>query len=86
MNRLMTGFERVNIRVSYSDVDIDVDSDAGYTLDLSARYGDIDVDRDSLSPRNISSASSTDKVTGTKAGTGRGTIRIETSYGDIDID
>lgn len=82
---LRAGFERVNIRVSYSDVRIDVAPDAGYTLDLSARYGDIDVPREEISPRNSSSESSTDRFTGTKAGKGNGTIKIVTNYGDIEI-
>lgn len=85
VDRLATGFKRVNIRVSYSDVDIDVDDSAGYTLDLRARYGDIDVPRNDLSPRNIQNEGSTSTVTGTKAGTGSGTIKIETNYGDIEI-
>jgi hypothetical protein len=82
---LEAGFDHVRIRVSYSDVRIDVANNAGYTLDLRARYGDIDVPRDQLSPRNISSQGSTKTVTGKKAGTGSGRIEVETSYGDIEI-
>ncbi len=82
---LSAGFDRIDIDVSYTDVQIDVDNAAGYTLDLSARYGDIDVPTADLSPRDIRSEGSSESVRGTKAGTGRGTIKISTSYGDIEI-
>jgi hypothetical protein len=82
---LEAGFDHVRIRVSYSDVQIDVANNAGYTLDLRARYGDIDVPRNDLSPRNISNQGNTETVTGKKAGTGSGRIEIDTSYGDIEI-
>ena len=82
---LSAGFDRIDIDVSYTDVQIDVDNAAGYTLDLSARYGDIDVPTGDLSPRDIRSEGSSESVRGTKAGTGRGTIKISTNYGDIEI-
>ena len=82
---LPAGFELVNIRASYTDVQIDVANDAGYTLDLRARYGDIDAPTADLSPRNTSNESNTKSVKGTKAGSGKGVIRVETNYGDIKI-
>ena len=82
---LSAGFDRIDIDVSYTDVQIDIDNAAGYTLDLNARYGDIDVPTADLSPRDIRSEGSTESVKGTKAGTGRGTIKISTNYGDIEI-
>ena len=85
VDALTAGFESVSIRVSYSDVEIDVDESSGYTLDLSARYGDIDVPTGNLDNREVRSEGSTETVRGRKAGTGNGTIRIDTSYGDIEI-
>ncbi|MBB4080468.1 hypothetical protein GGR28_003102 [Lewinella aquimaris] len=85
VDKLSAGFERITIRASYTDVQIDVDDDAGYTLDLDAKYGDIDVPTSGLSPRNIGSESGRDYVKGTKAGRGNGTIKVSTSYGDIEI-
>ncbi|THH36503.1 DUF4097 family beta strand repeat-containing protein [Neolewinella litorea] len=85
VERLAAGFERVDIRVNYSDVQINVDDSAGYTLDLSARYGDIDVPTDALSPRDVRSEGSSKSVKGKKSGTGSGLIKIATTYGDIEI-
>ena len=85
VERLAADFVRVSIRASYADVDIDVEDNSGFTLDLSARYGDISVPTDGLTNREIRSEGSTESVKGTKSGSGTGTIRIETNYGDIEI-
>ena len=85
IDRLAAGFDHIDIRVSYSDVQIDVDDDAGYTLDLSARYGDIDVPTDRLSPRDVGKDGSNEHVRGTQPGKGNGRIKIATSYGDIEL-
>ncbi len=85
VDELRAGFQRVEVRASYTDVQIDVDDAAGYTLDLSSRYGDIDAPTNNLSPRNIGSDSGTDYVRGAKAGTGNGSIKITTNYGDIEL-
>ncbi len=82
---LTAGFQRVKIRASYTDVQVNVDDSAGYTLDLSTRYGDIDAPTSNLSPRNVGSDNGTEYVRGTKAGTGSGTIKITTNYGDIEL-
>ncbi|MCP9236883.1 DUF4097 family beta strand repeat-containing protein [Lewinella sp. JB7] len=85
VDQLTAGFERVVIRAAYTDVQINVADDAGYSLDLDAKYGDIDAPTAGLSSRNIGSDSGREYVKGTKAGKGKGTIRISTSYGDIEI-
>ncbi len=85
VDALRPGFQRVIVRASYTDVQIDIEDSAGYTLDLSTRYGDIDVPTNNLSPRNIGSDNGTDYVRGTKAGTGTGNIKITTNYGDIEL-
>ena len=85
VKELSAGFEKVTIRVSYSDVQLDVDDGAGYLVELRARYGDITVPRDAFSPRNSNSSNNTDTLTGAKAGTGNGMIVVETNYGDIEI-
>ncbi|PPK85106.1 putative adhesin [Neolewinella xylanilytica] len=85
VNRLVAGFESVRIKASYSDIQIDVDQEAGLILDLQARYGDITAPIDALSPRNIGSEGTSEYVKGTKPGTGNGRIEISTNYGDIDI-
>ncbi|NJB85902.1 hypothetical protein GGR26_001670 [Lewinella marina] len=85
VERLAAGFERVDVRVAYSDVQINVDDSAGYTLDLSARYGDIDAPTSSLDNRDVRSEGSSESVKGRKSGTGNGTIKIAVSYGDIEI-
>ncbi|WP_157974370.1 DUF4097 family beta strand repeat-containing protein [Lewinella sp. IMCC34183] len=85
VDRLAAGFQRVNVEVSYSDVQIGVDADAGYTVDLSARYGDIDIPTDRMTSRNTGKDGMTEFVKGKRAGSGSGTITIATSYGDIEI-
>ena len=85
IKRLASGFELVKIDASYSDIEIDVDDDAGFILDLRARYGDIDAPTNALSPRNVGSEDSSEYVKGTKSGTGNGRIEISTNYGDIEI-
>lgn len=85
IEQLAAGFERIKIDASYSDIEIDVDDNAGYILDLRARYGDISAPTNRLSPRNIGSEDSSEYVKGTQAGTGNGRIEISTNYGDIDI-
>jgi hypothetical protein len=86
IKHLRTGFERVYIRVNYIDVELDVDSDAGYTFDLSTRYGDISFETSRASNKNTNKSGSSRTVTGSMPGKGRGTIDISTSYGDISID
>ncbi|WP_157976156.1 DUF4097 family beta strand repeat-containing protein [Lewinella sp. IMCC34191] len=85
IERLVSGFSFVTVDASYSDIQINVDEDAGYQLDLRARYGDISAPTDGLSPRNVGSESSSEYVKGTKAGNGNGRITISTNYGDIDL-
>ncbi|CAH1002487.1 hypothetical protein LEM8419_03366 [Neolewinella maritima] len=82
---LLAGFDHVDIRASYTDVQIDVANEAGYTLDLSARYGDIDAPTGELSPRNVANESNTESVKGTKKGSGSGLIKVTTNYGDIEV-
>lgn len=85
VDRLATGFERVYMRTSYIDVELDVDSDAGYEMDLRTRYGDIVYNRDRA--QNVSSDrnGSSQSVTGKIIGKGSGKIDVSTSYGDIEI-
>ncbi|MGB3800525.1 MAG: DUF4097 family beta strand repeat-containing protein [Lewinella sp.] len=85
IERLASGFSSITVDAAYSDVQINVDEDAGYELDLRSRYGDISAPTDGLNPRNIGSESSSEYVKGTKTGTGNGRIVISTNYGDIDI-
>ena len=85
VRRLAAGFEAVKIDANYSDIEIDVDEDAGYILDLSSRYGDISAPTSDLSPRDINREGSSESVRGTKAGKGSGKITISTNYGDIEI-
>jgi hypothetical protein len=84
IDRLLSGFERVYIRANYIDVDLDIDDEAGYELELRTRYGDID-----FSARNVNisedKSGSSRSMTGSKKGTGSGRINISTSYGDIDV-
>jgi len=86
INHLRTGFERIYIRVNYIDVELDVDTDAGFTFDLSTRYGGIDFDTSRATNKNSNKSGSTRTVTGSFPGKGKGTIDISTSYGDISID
>ncbi|WP_187271022.1 DUF4097 family beta strand repeat-containing protein [Neolewinella aurantiaca] len=84
IDELAAGFERVYIRVNYIDVDLDIDDDAGYELDLRTRYGSIDFSgRNATFDRDKSGSSQS--LTGHKKGTGSGRVDISTSYGDIDI-
>ena len=85
VRRLASGFRTVNIEANYSDIEVDVDDEAGYTLDLNARYGDISAPTTDLSPRNVGKEGSSEHVRGTKAGKGSGKITIATNYGDIEI-
>ena len=86
IEHLHTGFERVYIRVNYIDVELDVDSDAGYSFDLKTRYGDISFDTGRADNKNVSKSGSSRTATGNIPGKGKGTIDISTSYGDISID
>ncbi len=85
IEHLRTGFERVYIRVNYIDVELDIDSDAGYDLDLKTRYGGISYDS-SRANVSVNKSGSSKSVTGHMPGKGKGTIDISTSYGDIEID
>ena len=85
IEHLRTGFERVYIRVNYIDVELDVDTDAGFTFDLSTRYGDIDFDTSRVSNKNSNKSGSTRSVSGSMPGKGKALIDISTSYGDISI-
>jgi hypothetical protein len=86
IEQLRAGFERVYIRVNYIDVEIDVDSDAGYEFELRTRYGDISYDSDKAQNVNSNKSGSSRSATGSIPGNGKGTIDISTSYGDIEID
>lgn len=85
VDRLASGFSRVYIRVNYIDVEIDVDNDAGYELDLRSRYGDISYDHDRAQNVNSDRSGSSQSVTATMPGKGNGKIDVSTSYGDIEI-
>jgi len=84
IDRLSAGFERVYIRVNYIDVDLDIDDDAGYELQLRTRYGNIDFSGQNISVDEDRSGNSK-SLTGSKKGKGSGRVDISTSYGDIDI-
>lgn len=84
IDRLNAGFERVYIRVNYIDVDLNIDDDAGYELDLRTRYGSIDFSGSIVSVNREKSGSS-QSLTGSKKGKGSGKVDISTSYGDIDV-
>lgn len=86
IKKLRSGFERVYIRVNYIDVEIDVDSGAGYEFELRTRYGDISYDSGRAKNVNSNKSGSSRSATGTVPGNGKGSIDISTSYGDIDID
>lgn len=86
ISHLRTGFERVYIRVNYIDVELDIDSDAGFSFDLNTRYGDISFDTGRASNKNANKSGSTRTLTGSMPGKGQGRIDISTSYGDISID
>lgn len=85
VDRLLAGFTRVYVRTNYIDVEIDVDSDAGYELDLRTRYGDISYDRSRARNVNSDRSGSSESVTGSVSGKGNGKIDISTNYGDIEI-
>lgn len=84
IDRLSTGFERVYIRVNYIDVDLDIDDDAGYEIELRTRYGDIDFSGKNVNISEDKSGNSK-SLTGSKQGKGAGRVDISTSYGDIDV-
>jgi hypothetical protein len=86
IEQLRAGFERVYIRVNYIDVEIDVDSDAGYEFELRTRYGDISYDSGRAQNVNSNKSGSSRSATGSVPGNGKGSIDISTSYGDIEID
>jgi len=85
VDHLRTGFERVYIRVNYIDVELDVDSEAGFTFDLRTRYGGIDFDTSRATNKNTNKSGSSRTATGSFPGKGQGKIDISTSYGDISI-
>ena len=84
IDRLIAGFDRVYIRANYIDVDLDIDDDAGYELELRTRYGDIDFSGQNVSISEEKSGSSR-SMTGSKKGNGSGRVDVSTSYGDIDV-
>lgn len=86
IDRLAAGFSRVYIRTNYIDVELDVDSDAGYEMELRSRYGDISYDRGRAQNVNSDKSGSSHSVTATMSGKGNGKIDISTSYGDIELD
>lgn len=86
IDRLAAGFTRVYIRTNYIDVELDVDSDAGYEMELRSRYGDISYDRGRAQNVNSDKSGSSHSVTATMPGKGSGKIDISTSYGDIELD
>jgi len=86
IDHVRTGFESIYIRTNYIDVELDVDSDAGFTFDLSTRYGDIEFDTSRATRRNSDKSGSSSSLTGSIPGKGRSKIDISSSYGDITID
>jgi hypothetical protein len=85
VDELKAGFSRVMIDVRYIDVELDVEDNAGFTVDLSSRYGDIEVNMGSLANRKSEKSGNSERLSGTKSGSGQGKIVITTSYGDIEI-
>lgn len=85
VDELKAGFSRVMIDVNYIDVELDVEDNAGFTVDLSSRYGDIDFSSGSLSNRKMEKSGNTERLSGSKTGRGQGKIIVTTSYGDIEI-
>lgn len=86
VERIAAEFTRINIDVRYIDVELDFDSDAGYEMDLSSRYGDISFDRDRVKNLKVDKSGTTEIVSGTVPGKGNGRVKITTSYGDIELD
>ena len=85
VDRLAAGFTRVYVRTNYIDVELGVDADAGYELELRSRYGDISYDRGRAQNVNSDKSGTSQTVTATLPGKGNGRIDISTSYGDIEL-
>ena len=87
IDRVMAGFREIEIESGYINIEIDIDGDAGYTIDLYTRYADIDFDRmGELTDRKSIKEGNTESLQGTLTGKGNGRVKIESSYGDIEIE
>ncbi|NJC27521.1 DUF4097 family beta strand repeat-containing protein [Neolewinella antarctica] len=81
IDELGSNFSKIDITTRYADVTIGMPAGRGYDLDLSTRYGDISANgKGSL---NRTSEGSSASVKGKVNGTGAGTIRVVTAYGDV---
>ena len=85
VNDLRTGFERVYVRTSYTDVEIDINNAAGYEFQLSARYGSLNFDKQ-RAKATVETSGQTKSARGRMPGTGSGRVDISTSYGDINLE
>lgn len=84
IERLASGFGEIKIRGNYSDVEMAPQSGSGYSFSGRASHGDVSVP-DNLNINRREKEGHSESIEGTIAGNGQGTIRISTTYGDIDI-
>lgn len=84
IDRLAAGFNAIAIRGNYSDVEMAPQSGSGYSFSGRAAHGDVSVPAN-LDINRRDREGHSESIEGQIAGTGQGTIRISTTYGDIDI-
>ena len=86
VEKVMKGFEAVDIEAKYCQVRLGMDSEASYKLDVETSYGGIsfDEDRADISKRIYeNNHKSIEAVVGDKGTTSA--IRIDTSYGSVKV-
>lgn len=74
-------FEKIDISTRYADVELGMPDGRGYNLDVKTHYGDISCR--SKGELNRNTHGSSERINGTVNGRGNGSVRIDTSYGDI---
>ena len=87
INKVDTNFHLIDIKSSYSDVDIVISEDHKFSYNLSALYGDIENKALKDNARRYIKEDNKIKITGShNDDTGTHQINVEVQYGEIDIE
>jgi hypothetical protein len=77
-------FELIDIEASFADCDLNIESGASYTIEGEASFADIDYDSGNFKGTRHKKNTSLE-VNGTVGTTPKGKVKIQTSYGDVDL-
>jgi hypothetical protein len=84
IDRTSKDFELIDIESSFGECDVNIESGASYTIEAEASFADVDFDSGNFKGTRHKKSTSIE-INGTVGTSPKGKVKVETSYGDIDL-